>query len=73
MNIERLNKLIKTIDDNIDMLNYIVMPDGKLVLVCELQEDGKHYVKTWNNIKSHDEVIDERLKANMVNEATNEQ
>ena len=62
MNTEKFNELIKTIDDNIDLLNYIVTPDGKLVLVCELYADGKHYVKTWNNIKSHVEVIDERLK-----------
>lgn len=62
MNTEKFNELIKAIDDNIDMLNYIVMPDGKLVLICELREGKTHYVKTWNNIKSHDEVIDERLK-----------
>jgi uncharacterized protein (UPF0128 family) len=62
MNAEKFNEIIKTIDDNIDMFNYIVMPDGKLLLVCELQEDGKHFVKTWNNIKSHDEVIEKRLE-----------
>lgn len=64
MNTEKFNEIIKTINDNIDMLNYIVMPDGKLVLVCEFREGNKHYVKIWNNIKSHDEVIDERLKEN---------
>ena len=64
MNAEKFNELIKTIDDNIDMLNYIIMPDGKLVLVCEFQEDGKHYVKTWNNIQSHDEIIMKRLEKN---------
>lgn len=64
MNAEKFNELIKTIDDNIDMLNYIIMPDGKLVLVCEFQEDSKHYVKTWNNIQSHDEIIMKRLEKN---------
>ena len=62
MNIEKFNELVKTIDDNIDMFNYIVTPDGKLLLLCELYEDGKHYVKPWNNIKSHYEVINERLE-----------
>ena len=69
MNAEKFNELIKTIDDNIDMFNYIVMPDGTLVLVCEFREGTKHFVKTWNNIKSHDEVINERLKANMMKES----
>lgn len=50
MNTERFNNLVKAIDDNMDMLNYMVLPDGKLVLVCEFYEDGKHFVKTWNNI-----------------------
>lgn len=54
-------ELMKTINDNIDCLNYIITPDNKLVLVAEYYEDGKHYVKTWNNIKSHDDVILERL------------
>ena len=57
----KFNELMKTINDNIDCLNYIITPDNKLVLVAECYEDGKHYVKTWNNIKSHDDVILERL------------
>lgn len=61
MNAEKFNELIKTIDDNIDMFSYIVTPDGKLVLGCELYVDGKHFVKIWNNIQSHDEVIEKRL------------
>lgn len=69
MNIEKFNEIVKTIDDNIDMFNYIVTPDGKLLLICEFYEDGKHYVKPWNSIKSHDEVINERLKANMMKES----
>ena len=64
MNKEKFNELVKTINDNIDMLNYIVTPDGKLVLVCELYEDSKHFVKTWNNIQSHDNIIDKRLAKN---------
>lgn len=67
MNTEKFNELVKTINDNIDMLNYIVMPDGKLVLVCEFNENGKHFVKTWNNIKSQDEVIEKRLANNKDN------
>lgn len=31
--IKTIDEIIKTIDDNIDMFNYIVTPDGKLVLV----------------------------------------
>lgn len=62
MNTERFNNLVKAIDDNMDMLNYMVLPDGKLVLVCEFYEDGKHFVKTWNNIQTHFEVIERRLK-----------
>ena len=61
MNKEKFYELVKTINDNIDMLNYIVMPDGKLVLVCEFNENGKHFVKTWNNIQSHDDIIAKRL------------
>lgn len=72
MNIEKFNEIVKTINDNIDMFNYIVTPDGKLVLICEFYEDGKHYVKPWNNIKSHDEIINERLKSNMMKETKEE-
>ena len=67
MNTDKFNELVKTINDNIDMLNYIVMPDGKLVLVCEFNENGKYFVKTWNNIKSHDDIIDKRLTNNKDN------
>lgn len=61
MNKEKFNELVNTINDNIDMLNYIVLPDGKLVLVCEFNENGKHFVKTWNNIQSHEDIIARRL------------
>ena len=60
----KFNELMKTINDNIDYLNYIITLDNKLVLVAECYEDGKHYVKIWNNIKSHDDVILERLNNN---------
>lgn len=61
MNKEKFYELVKTINDNIDMLNYIVMPDGKLILGAECYDEGKHFVKTWNNIQSHDDIIDKRL------------
>lgn len=61
MNEQKFKELVKTINDNIDMLKYIVMPDGKLVLVCEFNENGKHFVKTWNNIQSLDDIIAKRL------------
>lgn len=60
---DKFNELVKTVDGNIDCLSYIITPDNKLVLVAECYEDGKHYVKTWNNIKSHDDVILERLNS----------
>lgn len=57
----KFNELVKTVNDNIDCLSYIITPDNKLVLIAECYEDGKHYVKPWNNIKSHDDVTFERL------------
>ena len=60
----KFNRLVKAVDDNIDCLNYIITPDNKLVLVAEHFEDVKHYVKTWNNIKSHDDAILGRLDSN---------
>ena len=61
MNKEKFYELVKAITDNIDMLNYIVMPDGKLTLVAECHDEGKHLVRVWNNIQSHDNIIARRL------------
>ena len=62
MNIEKFNELVKTINDNIDMLNYFMMPDGKLYLVAETRDGEKHYVKVWDNIQTHDAVIEKRME-----------
>ena len=64
MNKEKFNELVKTINDNIDMLNYIVMPDGKLTLIAECNDEGKHLMHVWNNIQSHEDCITKRLGDN---------
>ena len=65
MNIEKFNELVKTINDNIDMLNYMVSSDGKLILVAECNDGREHLVRVWDNIQSHDDIIDKRLANNM--------
>lgn len=57
----KFNELVKAINENIDYLSYDITPDNKLVLIAEYYKDGKHYVRPWNNIKSHIDVIFERL------------
>lgn len=62
MNEEKFNELIKTINDNIHMFSYFMMPDGKLRLIAETTDGEKHYVKVWDNIQTHDAVIEKRIK-----------
>lgn len=62
MNKEKFNELIKTINDNIGMLNYFMMPDGKLRLIAETTDGEKYYVKVWDNIPTHEEAIKKRIE-----------
>ena len=64
MNEQKFKELVKTINDNIDMLNYIVMPDGKLTLIVECNDESKHLMCVWNNIQSHEDIIAKRLGDN---------
>lgn len=64
MNKEKFNELIKTINDNIGMLNYFMMPGGKLRLIAETTDGENYYVKVWDNIQTHDAVIEKRMEIN---------
>lgn len=62
MNKEKFNELIKTINDNIGMFSYFMMPDGKMRLVAQTTNGEKHYVKVWDNIQTHEEAIEKRIE-----------
>lgn len=44
---ERFNKLVKTINENLDLLKFITVEGEDAIIAAESREDGKSLVKPW--------------------------